>query len=108
MLTGNIEQNEYILAIDILRAEHMPPMDVMTLGIDGYVKAYYGANSVCTSTSSHGINPVWNECLKVAAFLPSTQRTIKLEVWDANFLERHDLVGTINIELTDLLDEEDG
>jgi len=38
---GNIEQTEIILAVDILRAEHMPPMDTFGSGIDAFVVCKY-------------------------------------------------------------------
>jgi hypothetical protein len=41
-----------VLEIDVLRAEHLPPLDFTKLGIDGYVKASYAGVTVKSKTVS--------------------------------------------------------
>ncbi len=41
-----------MLEIDVLRAEHLPPLDFTKLGIDGYVKASYAGCSIKSKTIS--------------------------------------------------------
>ena len=57
--------------MDILRAEHLPPMDVFKVGVDAYIKASLGINSIKTSIAKHGPNPIWNERVELATLLPN-------------------------------------
>jgi hypothetical protein len=46
-----------VLSVDVIRAEHMPPMDTFSKGIDGFVICKYSGVSAQTKVNTSE-NPV--------------------------------------------------
>ena len=64
------------MEIDLFKAEHLVPLDYLTLGVDAYVKASYGGSTIKskiikTGNSNKAQNPVFSDRLKVACMLPN-------------------------------------
>lgn len=93
---------DYCITIDIYRGENLVPLDEFQGDVYAYVIAKFSGNKVETSPDKNGVNPEWNETIKIGTGVPTKSRYVTLEVRNKNYLSKDDIIGVIKIPLIDL------
>ena len=73
--------------------------------MDAYVIAKFSGNKVETSCVTSGVNPEWNEMIKIGTGVPTKSRHVLLEVRNKNNFGADGIIGIIKIPIISLQEE---
>ena len=73
--------------------------------MDAYVIAKFSGNKVETSCVTSGVNPEWNEMIRIGTGVPTKSRHVLQEVRNKNNFGADDIIGIIKIPLISLQEE---
>jgi hypothetical protein len=92
---------EFLLEIEIYRAEGLTPTSMLDYDIRAYVVAKFSGNKVATRVRKSK-NPEWNENLQIATQIPNKSKYVFLELWNYNKVEKDDLIGVVVVDFADM------
>ncbi|KAF5099498.1 hypothetical protein D0Z00_001630 [Geotrichum galactomycetum] len=92
--------------IEIVNATDLPPQKNMTrtgFDMDPFVVASFGKKTFRTHHIRHNLNPVFNEKIVFPVLQHEQKYSINFTVMDKDKLSLHDLVGSVDFEIQNLL-----
>ena len=98
------DQHELIgstLSVHIIRADHLPQMDV-TGNADPYVKMVVGEHQRVTGTLKNTLRPHWDE--RFVVDVESSCRQIVLTLMDWDRFSANEVIGECRVEIADVAD----
>ncbi|KAJ5067739.1 c2 calcium-dependent membrane targeting [Anaeramoeba ignava] len=93
----------YQLSIFCYRAEDLPKMD--TFGkVDPFIEAHFGGNKLLrTKVKKKTFTPVWNEELRLPAYVPSLSNSIEIKLFDwERSSKNNDLISSTYFRFSDV------
>lgn len=90
------------LKVVVVRAENLPRLDGEGFGSGSGINPYFVASIgslTLQSKVSDGVNAYWNQEILMPVVSPSYLRSVKLQVFDKNLIQKDEAVGSINFDL---------
>ncbi|XP_059069809.1 ADP-ribosylation factor GTPase-activating protein AGD12 isoform X2 [Cryptomeria japonica] len=88
-----------LLKVKVVKGTNLAVRDVMTS--DPYVVLTLGQQTMKTRVVKSNLNPVWNE--EIMLSVPQSLSSLKLQVFDQDFLSADDIMGEAEVDIQPLL-----